>query len=164
MLHHDNISSQAAEQTNKLLKVKKKIELMSNPACSPNLASRQERYEKVVSNAASEQPLNRYETESDSKGVSASAKKLKDRDEEFDINYELSYRIINFNATVWNLAPKSYSSGKRVLNIATDIAHAERALTDAAKEARSNIKSSRKDNEEENLNIEEQLYGPGIAD
>lgn len=28
----------------------------------------------------------------------------------------------SFNATVWNLAPKSYSSGKKVLNIATDIA------------------------------------------
>lgn len=109
----------------------------------------------------------------------------------------------SFNATVWNLAPKSYSTGKKVLNIATDIAvcnfndglsnilqimkvleidvgvqsynfcleadakrvkHAERSLTDAAKEARSNIKSSRKENEEENLNIEGQLYGPGIAD
>ncbi|GBP60092.1 hypothetical protein EVAR_31353_1 [Eumeta japonica] len=44
------------------------------------------------------------------------------------------------------------------------VKHAERSLTDAAKEARSNIKSSRKDNEEENLNIEGQLYGPGIAD
>lgn len=28
----------------------------------------------------------------------------------------------SFNATVWNLAPKSYSSGKKVLNVATDIA------------------------------------------
>jgi len=28
----------------------------------------------------------------------------------------------SFNAIVWNLAPKSYSSGKKVLNIATDIA------------------------------------------
>jgi len=28
----------------------------------------------------------------------------------------------SFNATVWNLAQKSYSSGKKVLNIATDIA------------------------------------------
>ncbi|GBP88132.1 hypothetical protein EVAR_65539_1 [Eumeta japonica] len=40
---------------------------------------------------------------------------------------------------------------------AKQVKHAERALTDAAKEARSNIKSSRKDNEEENLNIEGQL-------
>lgn len=109
----------------------------------------------------------------------------------------------SFNATVWNLAPKSYSSGKKVLNIATDIAvcnfndglsnilrimkvlemdvgvqsynfcreadakrvaHAERSLTDEAKEARSNTKSFRKEEEEENLNIEGQLYGPGIAD
>ena len=28
----------------------------------------------------------------------------------------------SFNAVVWNLAPKAYSSGKKVLNIATDIA------------------------------------------
>lgn len=28
----------------------------------------------------------------------------------------------SFNATVWNWAPKSYSGGKKVLNIATDIA------------------------------------------
>ncbi|XP_018358960.1 PREDICTED: uncharacterized protein LOC108758473 [Trachymyrmex cornetzi] len=28
----------------------------------------------------------------------------------------------SFNATVWNLAPKSYSSGKTVLNVAADIA------------------------------------------
>lgn len=42
--------------------------------------------------------------------------------------------------------------------------HAERSFTDAAKEARFNIKSSRKENEEENINIEGQLCGPGIAD
>lgn len=109
----------------------------------------------------------------------------------------------SFNATVWNLAPKSYSSGKKILNIAIDIAvcnfnddltnilwiikvfemnigiqsynfclkadakwikHAEPSLIDAAKEARSSIKSSRKENEEEYLNLEGQLYGPGIAD
>jgi len=28
----------------------------------------------------------------------------------------------SFSATIWNLAPKSYSSDKKVLNIATDIA------------------------------------------
>jgi len=111
--------------------------------------------------------------------------------------------ILSFNATVWNLAPESYSSGKKVLNIATDIAacnfndgltivlqimkvlemeiglqsynfclqsdakrinHAEQSLTDAAKEERSSIKLSRKQNEEKNLNVEGQLYGPGIAD
>lgn len=109
----------------------------------------------------------------------------------------------SFNATVWNLAPKSYSSGKKILNIATDIAvcnfndgltnilrivkalemdigvqshnfcleadakrinHAELSLTDATKEARSTLRSSRKENEEEYLNIEGQLYCPGIAD
>ena len=91
----------------------------------------------------------------------------------------------SFNAAVWNLAPKAYSSGKNVVNIATDIAvctfndglknvlrimrvlemnigaqsynfcvesdvkriqYAERALTDAAKKARFNIQSSRKEN------------------
>ncbi|KYM96846.1 hypothetical protein ALC62_12480 [Cyphomyrmex costatus] len=89
----------------------------------------------------------------------------------------------SFNATVWNLASKSYSSGKKVLQIATDIAvcnfndgltnilrimqvlemtigpqsynfcveadaarikHAEVSLTDAAKEARSSLKSTKK--------------------
>lgn len=44
------------------------------------------------------------------------------------------------------------------------IQHAERSLTDAAKEARSSIKSSRKEIEEEYSNVEGQLYGPGIAD
>lgn len=87
------------------------------------------------------------------------------------------------NETVWNLAPNSYSSGKEVLQIATDIAvcnyndglcnilqimqffgmsigpqsynfcieadaarikHAEVALSDAAKEARSSLKSPKK--------------------
>lgn len=109
----------------------------------------------------------------------------------------------SFNAAVWNFAPKSYSSGKKVLNVATDIAvctfndgltnilrimqalemdigyqaynfcleahatrikHAERSLTDAAKEARTGIKSTRKQNEEEYLSEEGMLYGPGIAD
>ncbi|XP_046142539.1 uncharacterized protein LOC123988004 [Osmia bicornis bicornis] len=109
----------------------------------------------------------------------------------------------SFNATVWNLAPESYSSGKKVLKIATDIAvcnfndgltnilrimkalkmdigvqsynfcleadaerinHAERSSTDAAKVARSTLQSSRKENEEEYLNMEGQLYVPGIAD
>lgn len=100
----------------------------------------------------------------------------------------------SFNAAVWNLAPKSYSSGKKVLNIATDIAvcvfndgltvfnddltdilqimkilemdigiqsynfcmeadanrikYTELSLSDAAKEARSNLKSARKQTEE----------------
>lgn len=109
----------------------------------------------------------------------------------------------SFNATVWSLAPKSYSSGKKVLDIAVSIAvcwfndgmksilqimkvlkmdlgvqsynfclesdakrvkYAEQSLTDAAKKARSSLKSSRKENEDNNLNLEGQLYGPGIAD
>ncbi|XP_039307368.1 uncharacterized protein LOC120358202 [Solenopsis invicta] len=109
----------------------------------------------------------------------------------------------SFNAAVWNLAPKSYSSGKKVLCAATDIAvctfndgltnilrimqvlemdigyqaynfcleanatrieHSERALTDAAKKARTSTKSSRKENEEQYLSKEGMLYGPGIAD
>jgi len=41
---------------------------------------------------------------------------------------------------------------------------ATRSLSDAAKEARSSLKSSRKENEDEFLNLEGQLYGPGIAD
>ncbi|CAB3225803.1 unnamed protein product [Arctia plantaginis] len=43
-------------------------------------------------------PLNQYECESDEQGVSASAKKLKDCNEEFDVNSQFSYRIINFCA------------------------------------------------------------------
>nr|XP_012224229.1 PREDICTED: uncharacterized protein LOC105673283 [Linepithema humile] len=109
----------------------------------------------------------------------------------------------SFNSTVWHLAPKNYSSGKKILQIASDIAVcnfndglinvlrimkvmdinigpqsynfcletyaariqcAERSLTDAAKEARSSIKASRKENEEEFSNLKGQLYGAGIAD
>lgn len=42
--------------------------------------------------------MNRFEAESDSIGVSASAKKIKVNDEDFDVKYEFSYRIINFFA------------------------------------------------------------------
>lgn len=85
---------------------------------------------------------------------------------------------------------KNYSSGKKVLQIASDIAvcnfndgliNVLRIMkvmdmsigpqsynfcleTDAAKEARSSIKASRKENEEEFSNLEGQLYGAGIAD
>ena len=44
------------------------------------------------------------------------------------------------------------------------IQYAERALTGAAKEARFNLQSSRKENEEEYMNTERRLYGAGIAD
>jgi len=43
-------------------------------------------------------PLNRFEAESNSKRVSAPAKKLKVCDKDFDVNYAFSYRIINFLA------------------------------------------------------------------
>ncbi|CAK9817903.1 hypothetical protein ANTQUA_LOCUS9594 [Anthophora quadrimaculata] len=42
--------------------------------------------------------------------------------------------------------------------------NSELSLTDAAKEARFSLKASRKENEEEYLNMEGQVYGPGIAD
>ncbi|KOC59391.1 hypothetical protein WH47_11902 [Habropoda laboriosa] len=41
---------------------------------------------------------------------------------------------------------------------------AERALTGAAKDAHRTSKSSRKEEQEENIAIEGQLYGAGIAD
>ncbi|CAB3241892.1 unnamed protein product [Arctia plantaginis] len=44
-------------------------------------------------------PLNQYECESDEQGVSASAKKLKGN-EEFDVNSQFGYRIINFCAVL----------------------------------------------------------------
>ncbi|KYQ49724.1 hypothetical protein ALC60_11205 [Trachymyrmex zeteki] len=44
------------------------------------------------------------------------------------------------------------------------IKYSEHSLTNAAKEARSSLKSARKDQEEENINEENQLYGAGIAD
>ena len=110
-----------------------------------------------------------------------------------------AFSVINALVHVRN----SRSSGKKVLNIATDIAacnfndglknvlrimqilkieigaqsynfcvesdakriqYAERALTDAAKEARFNLPSSRKENKEEYMNTKGRLYGTGIAD
>lgn len=109
----------------------------------------------------------------------------------------------SFNSTVWALAPKSISSGKIVLDIATDIAvcvyndvfasilHilkamgleigpnsygmcleidkeriklAERSLSEAARAWRIALKSNRKEMEEQDTNLEGQLYGAGIAD
>ncbi|XP_032685195.1 uncharacterized protein LOC116850704 [Odontomachus brunneus] len=100
------------------------------------------------------------------------------------------------------MAPKSISSGKVIIDTASNIAvcmynegysnlmkimkelsmtigpncynycletdarrikYSERSLTDAAKEARSSLKSAKKDQEEENINEEGQLYGAGIA-
>jgi len=47
---------------------------------------------------------------------------------------------------------------------AARIAQSERSLSVKAREARSTSLSSRKDEEHKNLNLEGQLYGPGIAD
>ena len=44
------------------------------------------------------------------------------------------------------------------------IKYSEQALTDAAEEARFNLQSSRKENEEEYMDTEGCLYGDGIAD
>ncbi|XP_032688218.1 uncharacterized protein LOC116852215 [Odontomachus brunneus] len=44
------------------------------------------------------------------------------------------------------------------------IKYSERSLTDAAKEARSSLKSAKKDQKEENINEKGQFYGAGIAD
>ncbi|XP_071569569.1 uncharacterized protein [Temnothorax nylanderi] len=109
----------------------------------------------------------------------------------------------SFNSTVWAMAPKTHSSGKKVLDIVTHIAVcvyndgmlsimeimqvlgiqiglncynfcteadarrvslAELSLSDAAKTARRAAQSSRKEQEQENINLEGQLYGAGIAD
>lgn len=109
----------------------------------------------------------------------------------------------SFNSTVWALAPKSISSGKTILDIATNIAicvyndgfasilHimtalgmkigpnsynfclevdeqrirlAERSLSEAAKESRMALTSIRKDSQEQDVHLEGQLYGAGIAD
>lgn len=61
-----------------------------------------------------------------------------------------------------NIGPQSYNFCLEA--DAARIQRAERSLTDAAKEARSSIKASRKENEEEFSNLEGQLYGAGIAD
>lgn len=50
------------------------------------------------SNVTKRRPLNRYEAEEDSAGVSASAKKLKVDTDDIDIQSEFGYRIINFFA------------------------------------------------------------------
>lgn len=44
------------------------------------------------------------------------------------------------------------------------ITFSERLLTNTAKEAQLTLKSARKEEEEENINIESQLYSAGIAD
>ncbi|XP_025163941.1 uncharacterized protein LOC112590740 [Harpegnathos saltator] len=109
----------------------------------------------------------------------------------------------SFNSIVWSIAPKTRSSGKKILDLSADIAvsifndglqavlrimdtmeitignncynfcleadakriqYSERSLTDKAKEARQSLTAARKQGEEENSNIEGQLYGSGIAD
>ncbi|XP_011694080.1 PREDICTED: uncharacterized protein LOC105453644 [Wasmannia auropunctata] len=127
-------------------------------------------------------------------------------------NDDLLYRCLegfiqnnneSFNAVVWSIAPKTFSSGKTILDIATDIAvckfndgftsimeimqvlnltighnlytfcieadarrvkAAERAMSSHAKDARKLSKTSRKEKDEVNFNVEGQLYGAGIAE
>lgn len=43
------------------------------------------------------------------------------------------------------------------------VSRAGKSLSEAAKRARQAVKSSRKEEEQENLNLEGQLYGAGIA-
>lgn len=47
---------------------------------------------------------------------------------------------------------------------ANRIRTAERAMSEASKEARRSLKSLRKDVDEVNINLEGQLYGAGIAE
>ncbi|KYQ47049.1 hypothetical protein ALC60_13939, partial [Trachymyrmex zeteki] len=99
----------------------------------------------------------------------------------------------SLNSTVWALAPKSVSSGKNVLDIAPNISvcvyndgfssimhifhalgmkigdeqrikHAEQSLSDAAKQARIALKAHRKEELEQDVNSEGQLYGACIAE
>ncbi|KYN18206.1 hypothetical protein ALC57_09489, partial [Trachymyrmex cornetzi] len=109
----------------------------------------------------------------------------------------------NFNSTVWSMAPKTMNSGKKIVDIATNIAlcifndglmsilyifetmkmkiglnsyqlctevdekrvqKAERSLSDGAKQARIDLKTGRKEKEDEEMELEGQLYGAGIAD
>ncbi|KYM97005.1 hypothetical protein ALC62_12318 [Cyphomyrmex costatus] len=109
----------------------------------------------------------------------------------------------SFNAVVWAIAPKTVSSGKTVLDIASDIATitfneglsglfsiydalgiivgrslfdfcmesdanrikaAERSISEKSKTARRSLTLSRKEQEDQNTNLEGQLYGAGIAE
>ena len=90
------------------------------------------------SNPSSRQPLNRFEVVSNSEGVSVSTIISRQFRRKFSktIYEELSRdELLNrclggysqnsnesFNTTVWNLSSKSYASGKKDLDIATDIA------------------------------------------
>ncbi|KYM99545.1 hypothetical protein ALC62_09727 [Cyphomyrmex costatus] len=59
--------------------------------------------------------------------------------------------------------------GSKSFNLCQDvdekrIKKAEEALSDGAKEARMNLKAVRKEKDEQDVNLEGQLYGAGIAD
>lgn len=109
----------------------------------------------------------------------------------------------SFNSVVWSIAPKQISSGKDIIDIATNIAvvtfndglrsimnimdvlgitvgrqcyefclevdsrriqHAEHSMSDAAKTSRRAAKSAKKEAELNEIDIEGQLYGAGIAE
>ncbi|XP_032689786.1 uncharacterized protein LOC116853045 [Odontomachus brunneus] len=69
-----------------------------------------------------------------------------------------------FNSVLWALAPKTMSSGKKIIDIAADIARAEVSITEAAREARRSGVSAHKLANEEEIDAEGILYGAGIAD
>jgi len=60
------------------------------------------------------------------------------------------------------IGPNCYNFCLQVDALRVD--HAERSLSNAARNARSSAKSSRKAEEEENIVLEGQLYGADIAD
>jgi len=109
----------------------------------------------------------------------------------------------SLNSVVWSIAPKAISSGKTIIDIATDVAvitfndgyqglldimsilglkigteiynfcmmiderrikAANRSSSKNRKDARKDLTSARKESEEQILNLEGLLYGPGIAE
>jgi len=109
----------------------------------------------------------------------------------------------SLNSVVWSIAPKVISSGKTIIDIATDVAvitfndgyqglldimsilglkigteiynfcmmiderrikAANRSSFKNRKDARKDLTSARKESEEQILNLEGLLYGPGIAE
>ncbi|KAK9873391.1 hypothetical protein WA026_022454 [Henosepilachna vigintioctopunctata] len=72
----------------------------------------------------------------------------------------------SFNSVLWTMAPKSISSGLKVLSVCSDLAvcilnHGTASVMNVARIA---LKSSRKNEAQENLSLGGQLYGAGIED
>ncbi|CAK9814810.1 hypothetical protein ANTQUA_LOCUS8225 [Anthophora quadrimaculata] len=83
----------------------------------------------------------------------------------------------SFNSVVWSMTPKTVSSGKNILDIAANMVvciyndgllsimqSSERSLNEAVKMARLNLRFNWKEEDEEYINIEDQLYGASITD